>query len=286
MVVMEVDAADAFNQVSRSSILKQLGHRNFTPLRGVANLLLRDGTISFIMGQDHITQREGVSQGGATSTAFFALGLHPALVATAYRFDSVRIVAYVDNIFLLGPLVQVTDAVNFLASELARCGLCYKEAPKALWCSGSIPHHAASHCKDNKIVLVPNVLPILGSVVGTDDAVKSHFVPQKVDKYVTCFRLIRHQYISSQVALLILTRCLSFRMNYILRTLPPKITLDGARIFDKHLLSTFSSKLNLDTLLTGAATRQCYVSLRRGGLGLRSAVSCACLYRFCCSCRF
>ena len=276
MVVMELDAADAFNQVSRSSILKQLAHRDFGPLRGIANLLLRDGTVSLLMGHDHITQREGVSQGGATSTAFFALGLHPALVATTHSFDCVRIVTYVDNIFLLGPLVQVTSAVDFLLTELAKCGLHSKDAPRALWCSGPTPpQHAITHCRDHKITLVTGALPILGSIVGIDAAAKSDFVRQKVEKHVTSFRLIRHHYVSSRVALLILSRCLSFRMNYILRTLPPDVTLEAARTFDHHLLSTFTTKLSLDTLLHGDATRQCYVSLRRGGLGLRSAVSCA-----------
>ena len=133
-VVIEVDAADAFNQISRSSILKQLNFPQFSLLRGIANLLLRGSTPSFLMGFDHITQREGVSQGGATSTAFFGLGLHPALTATAQKFDMVRILAYVDNIFLLGPFAQTIEAVDFLSNELASCGLRYKEAQK---CSGA-----------------------------------------------------------------------------------------------------------------------------------------------------
>ena len=72
---------------------------------------------------------------------------------------------------------------------------------------------------------------------------------------------------SAQAALLMLSRCLS--------TLPPSVTLEAARTFDEHLLASFTSKLDLETLLEGGATRQCFVSLRRGGLRLRSAVYCA-----------
>ena len=61
---------------------------------------------------------------------------------------------------------------------------------------------------------------------------------------------------SAQAALLMLARCLSFRMNYILRTLPPSVTLEAARTFDEHLLASFTSKLDLETLLEGGATRK------------------------------
>ena len=152
---MEVDAADAFNQVSRSSIFGQLALPQFALLRGLANLL-RDGTPSYLLGFEPIVQREGVSQGGATSTAFFGLGLHPALVATVSRFDMVRILAYVDNIFLLGPFAQTIEAVDFLSQELSRCGLRYKEAPKVLRCSGSSESQAKSF--ETKCIFTPGSL--------------------------------------------------------------------------------------------------------------------------------
>ena len=92
---------------------------------------------------------------------------------------------------------------------------------------------------------------------------------QKVTSFAQGFQLIRNEHVYAQAALLMLSRCLSFRMNYILRTLPPSVTLEAARAFDKLLLSVFVSKLDLETQINGPATRQCFVPLRRGGLGLR-----------------
>ena len=106
---------------------------------------------------------------------------------------------------------------GLLVAGAFRCGLRYKEVLKVLW-SGSSESQAKSF--ETKCIFTPGSLPILGSRVGTDEAAKSEFVRQKVETFVKGFQLIRNQYVSAQAALLMLSRCLSFRMNYILRTLP------------------------------------------------------------------
>ena len=76
------------------------------------------------------------------------------------------------------------------------------------WCSGPPKIDPEVKTRDANSAFISGCLPILGSVVGTDEVAKSDFVRQKVTSFAQGFQLIRNEHVSAQAALLMLSHCL------------------------------------------------------------------------------
>src|SRR5690606_35398389 len=101
-VVQSIDFSNAFNSIDRVSIYRSVEER-------IPQLLdffrWSSGSVSpLFVGDDLVcNSASGVRQGDPLGPAFFALGIQPLLHNIADEFPQVNVVAYLDDVYLMGP---------------------------------------------------------------------------------------------------------------------------------------------------------------------------------------
>jgi hypothetical protein len=102
----------------------------------VGQFYLRDGTLHFC-GEDgeriRLRSVTGVQQGDPLGPVLFALGIHPALRAVQQRHPLVHILAYLDDVHLVGPQGAVYDAFQTLRAQFAAIGLHTRKDKNLVW---------------------------------------------------------------------------------------------------------------------------------------------------------
>ena len=111
-------------------------------------------------------------------------------------------------------------------------------------------------------------------MVGLDGKVVEEFVVAKVNSHQPLLTALLHNAMPTQNSLLLLRLCALPRLNFLCRTISPRLTSSGCTLFDQMITDTFRSKLQLPPLSPGALT-QVRLPLRHGGFGLRSALASA-----------
>jgi hypothetical protein len=123
VMVMRVDAKNAFNCLRREQFLTEVRAHFPELLPGVCAFYLRENVLH-IRGPNGkvvtIKGKSGVTQGDVFGPLLFGLGIHPVLVDTMARFGSrgVYVLAYADDIHLVGPPQAVWEAFCFLRAGL------------------------------------------------------------------------------------------------------------------------------------------------------------------------
>ena len=85
------------------------------------------------------------------------------------------------------------------------------------------------------------------------------------------FKRIPHV-VDVQIALLLLTFCAATRVNYWLRTVPPKLTAEHARVHDNRVLQCLCDVLHIRNGLPGQFLETASLPLTLRGLGVGAAV--------------
>ena len=116
-------------------------------------------------------------------------------------------------------------------------------------------------------------LRLLGSIIGLDNNLIAKFSLEKADSHSQFFQAIQHPRLRTQHALLLLRACALPRMNFLCRTLAPRLTLDACNLFDTLVSRAAVTILKLsEGNLSQVAQHQLSMPLRQGGLGLRQTV--------------
>ena len=111
---------------SPEQLQKFLGYLETHYLDAEQLTYLADG-LSFI-----IEGLQGVQQGDPASAGIYAVGQHPVLIWVATRFLRVFIIAYADNIFLLGSIEQCLACATDLRMHMQE-DRDLNIQPKSLW---------------------------------------------------------------------------------------------------------------------------------------------------------
>ena len=85
---------------------------------GFSPLVFNDGHNAHLL-----LSQEGVHQGDPLGTMLFSTALHPFLLDLQMGHPSIRVLAYLDNMFLIGPLNDVLLGLNDVESSLQEVGL-------------------------------------------------------------------------------------------------------------------------------------------------------------------
>ena len=120
--VVSIDLTNAFNSVSRNAFLRKTDSL-FPALNAWAaacygahsSLLLADGTI--------VESQCGVQQGDPLGPFFFCLAIHESLQKAAKAAEGASILAYMDDIYVLGLPAQTQTVVSSLSADLSEVGL-------------------------------------------------------------------------------------------------------------------------------------------------------------------
>jgi len=261
------------------------------------NVRLEDGRVHRMLSQ------EGVRQGDPLAPFFFALGLQAVLIrlktelaqeatfqtileqVTPEQRDTHRLSdwdfgrqqaimplsALLDDIRFMGPWPVVTFAVTRFQEincEL-QSGLQYSIGKCCLWSpKQTLPEPLPVEANGEAFVRPEDGIVLLGSPIGTNSFEQST-VAAKADSHRRLLARIV-QLSSSQLAYLLLRYCAAQRFTYLLRTVPPSNTLQGATAHDQIIRSSLCQLLQVEDI-SEDRWNQATLRVAEGGLGLGKA---------------
>ena len=288
--LLMVDFANAFNEISRASIRRQL-QQHFPRLLPYFDLRYRDAT-TVRFGDNSFECDEGVRQGDPWGAVFFALALHPILQTMQAKYvESVIIRAFADDVNTVATTTNV-DWHAFLADlieEAHTAGLKVRISKSAAYSRTSHIRHIISPAQRENIAALPVVDPgcelalippesgvvVLGAPVGHDAFVEEKCIAL-VNEIKEEMALLKKIDQLPQQYFLLLHRCFNTRGLHLARWVPPELLAAAAKRHDANVdyywaLSTpgITRDLDADTLLP-LPLRWARLPSRYGGSGLTS----------------
>ena len=286
--VLSVDGIGAFDFVSRQAMLSELRHTPEASAMLPFVRLFYGAPSSFVWTDDEVvshlvSQGEGGEQGDPLMPASFALALAPALRSFQEELhpgEHVR--AFLDDIYVTTSPARTASVLSRLEHHLfASLHIRLHAGKTRVWNSAGVrpphlpppPEGSTTWVGDSALPPQDRGLRVLGSPLGTDEYVAAQLQHLSV-QHRALLQLLPGIH-DLQVSWLLLLFCASPRVHYCLRLLPPALTAVFAAEHDRNILCCLAQLLHIvpgdaDPLPQSAAARA-NLSLRHGGLGLRSA---------------
>jgi hypothetical protein len=250
----------------------------------VASLYIHDGVL-YAYGDVNggflrLLSKSGTRQGDPFGPLLFAIAIRPALlrVQSKWAARGVIILAYLDDIYVLGPPNEVKSAMADLRNELLLLNLecnpskCWAWSPSGAYGDLLLPH-------DDTFCFTQCDCPkILGVFVGPDaakllkDKACDVSKPNSLARKLMAIRAFAHAG-HHAYALLLLLNCAAPSVNYMLRACRPADVADVASESDRMLIEALADICGLEpaSLHPGtAANTQLRMRQSQGGVGLHS----------------
>lgn len=267
--VLQVDVSNAFNLVDRGVVFEELRASSLPELipfvrsfYGSPSRLLYEGAQGVVTT---LASSTGTRQGDPVAGPLFAMALQRALRVTAGAFPHLIVLAYADDISLVGPPAELDAAFVHLRGALREMGLQVRNDKCMAWASGEWP---PSVPLSEGIRAAANGFVALGVPIGSPEFVVEH-VASSLAPFRLHADLIPHLG-QSQVAYLLLTRCFAARPAFLPRCLPPTAPFRAAfDIHDRALLDVLEGVIGGDPF-SSLHVRQTHLRTAHGGLGLPS----------------
>ena len=166
-----------------------------------------------------INSHEGVHQGDPLGSALFSMAFHPHLSSLQSQHQKVIVLAYLDDVFLLGTSKKVLTAPSDLSSSLANIGLKVAENKCEIYCPSQLVFQAIP-ASNTSPVAQEGI--ILGTPIGEGSFVNKKSCYQFADSGgFLCEQLPGLE--DPQAAMLLLRHCHISRMNNLARIVPPRL---------------------------------------------------------------
>ena len=289
-ILVSLDLANAFNEVSRSSIRQALckDFQNLVPFYDA--FYSQDVRLYVNKFTDSIVCGEGVCQGDAWGPAFFCLAIAPVLSATTLAHPDCLLRFYADDGTLLFRDSSTTHAtLTFLADEFLSLGLnvrmekCVAYSPSSSLTSVMFPTGLELHAVDpnNQLQLAPGHtgVKLLGSFIGSEEFIRSQLL-SLANHFSTSLGRLHILKDDPQLVLLLLRYSLNTRLSHLFRTNSRNLTNLMATKVDHDVNELMSSLFGFpahgdesDVLAWPTHFRICRLPGHRGGLGITALSS-------------
>jgi hypothetical protein len=268
-VMVTLDFRNAFNTPSREAMaraataLPAMAGIFFVEYGKAAPLLFRkkNGEI------EQMWSRRGSRQGSAGGPLFFCLVLQHAL-NEACRVPGVRVMAYMDDVTILAPNPRLADEAVAIIHRLADSWGLALNAKKCHWLSSVAPGSplTSSFARDSGASL------LLGAAVGTDDAAERTLLHNHTARAHDRF-FARLRQMQDPCGAAILAVCGVPKVNHVIRTHEPAVSLATAERFDQTVEDTWQAWSGAE--VTDAVRRVAHLPRKLCGLGFTRSVSIA-----------
>ena len=264
-IVLKSDVRNAFNSVSRSHFLIEVA-RAFPDIFGHVNKMY-SGVNPLVYLQEStpiiLSSEEGIHQGDPLGPALFSSAIHNILVSLQEQNQDVRVLAYLDDVFLLGPAEKVLATFSQLDSAFSHIHL--QVAPEK--CEIFSPSEIASLSVPSscQIPVTSDGMMVLGSPIGIHDYVSSTACDIAGSGAQLCQELL--QLDDTQSSMLLLRYCHVPRLNFLARTILPGQLQLATSIHDQQSRSCFSALMKCNNF-SSQQWEQIVLPIRKGGFGL------------------
>ena len=286
-IAAKTDFINAFNTAKRSLVLKAIfAQPSLKHIWRFVHMCYSQPSLLFLFVNGDLLSTllssEGLRQGDVLGSLLFCIAVRQFYI-DAVRKSGAQGVAICDDLTIVGPPEQVVLAFQFIVEHSkADTGL-QVSVPK---CAVFLPrlgqqnpaYFAALKAQHPTFtVQVGGVMPLVGSCIGLDDDARRAFVTEKVESAIALLPNLLHPSISIQAAVIFLRTSVFTQLNYLLRSLPPAVTIPGATKFREAAIGTLFDKMRIsrgDAAATIVAN-QLFLPSALGGFGLADPVKIA-----------
>ncbi|MFS7889274.1 putative reverse transcriptase domain, exostosin [Helianthus anomalus] len=270
LAMLTVDFSNAFNQVDRSALLREVRMR--CPSISLWVEFLYGQPARLYLGDGHIWSTTGVQQGDPLGPLLFALVLHPLVHQIRDKCKLLLHAWYLDDGTVIGGSEEVARVLDIIKVSGPALGLELNiKNTELFWpsCDGS-KFREGLFPKDIGRPLVG--VKLLGGAVSRDASFISGLAKKRAAKAVDLMRLLP-KLGDPQSELLLLRSCMGIaKLFFGLRTCQPVHMEDAALFFDKGLREAIEELVVCGGPFFGDLQwRLASLPIRFGGLGLYSA---------------
>ncbi|KAL0217751.1 hypothetical protein RCL1_008600 [Eukaryota sp. TZLM3-RCL] len=211
-----------------------------------------------------VLSASGVKQGDPLGPLLFCLALHSVLEKFKIAFPQLDIVGYMDDLTIIGPPEQLTEAFPFFAHLASEIGLSLN-AKKCV-----LLHQQDTVPLKFNDVLIPSVdfrtdaLRLLGAYIGFSEKVRS-LLTSLLDGFEKELNMVTSFSIPKQLKFSFLRCCYSSKFNHIFRSSPPSISLQFAQRFNSLRTKFIANLINVEEHYIPS---HAFFSFNLGGIGL------------------
>ncbi|XP_062513462.1 uncharacterized protein LOC134189238 [Corticium candelabrum] len=264
--ILSTDVKNAFNSVCRDNILSETKLK-FPELLGYAKQMYRSSS-TLIYTKDKMVVKllseEGLHQSDPLGLILFAAALHPILIKTQCHHPNTTILAYLDDVYVVGMPDEVVATLSDLTASLQQIGLTIQEDK----CNLYFPMTSEDSSTD--IYMSKDGINVLGAPIGTPDYVKLQCIEAASRGNVLTSKI--NELDDPRCSLLLLKHCHVPTLNFLSRTVSPENLLPSAVIHDCLTKDCFHNILNLNQL-DYVSWYQATLKVKLGGFGLTSTES-------------
>ena len=264
-ILLKTDLKNAFNLVSRSHLLNQV-LITFPDIYNHAALVYSDINPLIYLQRSHLvilSSQDGVHQGDPLGPALFSIAMQLILEDLQSHNTEVTILAYLDDVYLLGSPDRVFHVFERLRSAFSDINLMIEEKKCEIYCSSSPLLSTIS--QSTSIPATSQGCRILGTPIGSSSYIIESCADVAQSGSNLCGKLLQLQ--DPQCGMLLLRYCHVTRMNFLSRTVQPRLLESAAAIHDTLTRSTFTNLLGRGNL-TDRQWLQATLPIRHGGFGL------------------
>jgi hypothetical protein len=271
--VISCDSKNAFNSFDRSKIWSPL-RQHFPSIEKIVRLAyLQPGSVIFTDNGSttEVKSSIGSRQGCSMGSFLFCLAIHQELVNLKEAFPDLLIVAYCDDVTIVGPPDRAAAAYSrWSFAVTSRLQGSLRDEKGAIFSTQhSHQQHLDAGCPPS-MSFSSEGIKVLGTPIGSNSFIHN-FIEAKIKELEKDMKVVaRMPNLQAQLALTV--KSLQHRLNYILRCVPcgDRATFaDLAARYDSCILSVVQRVLH-DLPLTSRATQIAHLPAKLGGLGFKA----------------
>ncbi|KAL0219289.1 hypothetical protein P9112_004942 [Eukaryota sp. TZLM1-RC] len=268
VILPNLDFKNAFNSVKRNCIFDVLLH-DFPELSAYFYLFYGKKS-DLIFDSFTLESSSGVKQGDPLGPLLFCLAIHNIIKMTQQDFPDLRIVAYMDDISIIGSFESISRVSEDIAAKYKEIGLALNPS-KCLLIGREKQYLMIGGAQIPFINYDQQAFKFLGCWLGNLDEIYSQ-LNNLLEKFDKDLSFIAECDIEKHIKFFILKICYSGKIHSYFKVNSPSVSLNFCRSFNKLRVKFFSSLLEVNESLIRSHV---FCSADLGGIGFtKSSILC------------